>query len=230
MIKLQELTPEIYYKQSRDFQFIGRLYDIVLNYVKTNASNLSQLPIGDHMNERLLNLLALTLGLKTNKNYNTKQLLAICSVLPEILRKKGSVNALIVAVNALLSAEAIDQALDYVVESKTKITLYLSQQLSDLSLLRDLLDYILPAGMCCQMVRESQLLTIIEDKFTVADSIQVYKKSAAEISKLPIATTEQDKDENDYLSLENLSIGRIGDANSMLANITIIEEEEEENE
>ena len=37
MIKLQDMTPDVYYNQSRDFQFIGRLYDIVLNSVKTNA-------------------------------------------------------------------------------------------------------------------------------------------------------------------------------------------------
>ena len=40
MIKLQELTPSVSYEQSRDFQFIWRLYAIVLNYVKTNADNL----------------------------------------------------------------------------------------------------------------------------------------------------------------------------------------------
>ena len=64
MIKLQNLTPEIYYKQSRDFQLIGRLFDIVLNYVKTNADNLYSLPIGNDMNENLLNLLSYTLVLK----------------------------------------------------------------------------------------------------------------------------------------------------------------------
>ena len=55
MIKLQELTPSVYYEQSRDFQFIGRLYDIVLNYIKTNADNLYTLPIGKNMDEKLLN-------------------------------------------------------------------------------------------------------------------------------------------------------------------------------
>lgn len=30
MIKVQNLTPDIYYNRSRDFQFIGRLYDVVL--------------------------------------------------------------------------------------------------------------------------------------------------------------------------------------------------------
>ena len=37
MIKLQDYTPDIYYSESRDFQFIGRLFDLVLNYVKTNV-------------------------------------------------------------------------------------------------------------------------------------------------------------------------------------------------
>ena len=29
MIKTQELTPEVYYKKSRDFQILGRIYDII---------------------------------------------------------------------------------------------------------------------------------------------------------------------------------------------------------
>ena len=37
MIRLQDMTPSVYYDQSRDFQFIGRLFDVVLNSVKTNA-------------------------------------------------------------------------------------------------------------------------------------------------------------------------------------------------
>ena len=110
MIRLQDLTPEVYYKQSRDFQFIGRLYDIVLNYIKTNADNLYYLPIGQNMNEQLLNLLALSLGFKPKNNYNSKQLLAICSVLPEIMKNKGSLQSMITAVNALLAAEEIEQA------------------------------------------------------------------------------------------------------------------------
>ena len=73
MIKLQNLTPVVYYDQSRDFQFIGRLYDLVLNYIKTNAANLYNLPSGKNMDEQLLNLLALTLGFKPKKNYNSKK-------------------------------------------------------------------------------------------------------------------------------------------------------------
>jgi hypothetical protein len=173
MIRLQELTPEIYYKQSRDFQFIGRLYDIVLNYSKTNADSLYNLPIGDDMNESLLNLLSYTLGFKSNKNYNSKQLLAICSVLPEIIKHKGSLQAIITAVNALLGAEGTKQSLDYEIVPKKSITLYLDQNLSDLSLLRDLLVYILPAGISCSFVKE------ISERFVVKTQIEIESKVVA---------------------------------------------------
>ena len=173
MIKLQDLTPEVYYKQSRDFQFIGRLYDIVLNYIKTNAANLYNLPIGPNMNEQLLTLLALTLGFKPKKNYNSKQLLAICSVLPEILKHKGSMQAIVIAVNALLAAEEITQPLDYSIQSKKSITLYVSQKLSDLTLLTDLLDYILPAGISYNLVKENQLVTALETKIVLTEHISI---------------------------------------------------------
>ena len=178
MIKLQDLTPEVYYKQSRDFQFIGRLYDIVLNYIKTNADNLYYLPIGQNMNEQLLNLLALSLGFKPKNNYNSKQLLAICSVLPDIMKNKGSLQSMITAVNALLAAEEIDQALDYTLTSKRNITLYISQQLSDLTLLTDLFDYILPAGMTYELVKENQLITEINTNIYLTNSVQIWKENA----------------------------------------------------
>lgn len=213
MIKLQDLTPEVYYKQSRDFQFIGRLYDIVLNYSKTNAANLCQLPIGDNMNEQLLNLLALTLGFKPTKNYNSKQLLAICSVLPDIMRNKGSLNALIIAANALLTAEGIEQALDYTIIPKQSITLYVSQQLSDFNLLKDLLDYILPAGISCGIVKELQARVKIETIIGIRDDVNVYPaKQAEELS------TIADK---------HLVLGSVGDNKSIMANVTVTKKDKE---
>ena len=185
MIKLQDLTPEIYYKQSRDFQFIGRLYDIILNYIKTNVANLATLPVSPNMNEQLLNLLAFTLGFKPKKNYNSHQLLAICSVLPEILKHKGSLQAVLVAVNALLTAEGITQALDYTIQPKQSITLYVSQQLTDLTLLSDILDYVLPAGLSCNIVRESQLVNSIETTIMVSSDIKIsYDYTTYPIRKL----------------------------------------------
>ena len=192
MIKLQELTPSIYYEQSRDFQFIGRLYDIVLNYIKTNADNLYTLPIGKNMDEKLLNLLAFTLGFQSKHHYNSKQLLAICSVLPLILKHKGSLNAILVAVNSILYAEGINQALNYEFKDNN-LVLYLSPDLSDLTLLKDIMIYILPAGIGCDMIKEIQSVNKIETILTTKDEVAVYKEIASKFNKIINPRDDEEK-------------------------------------
>ncbi len=211
MIKLQELTPSVYYEQSRDFQFIGRLYDIVLNYIKTNADNLYTLPIGKNMDEKLLNLLAFTLGFQSKHHYNSKQLLAICSVLPLILKNKGSLNAILIAVNSILYAEGINQALDYEFKNNN-LVLYLSQDLSDLTLLKDIMIYILPAGIGCDMIKEIQSVNKIETILTTKDEVTVYKDIANKFNRILNLREKADKD--------ILTSGRPADNTGMLVNIT----------
>lgn len=212
MIKLQDLTPSIYYEQSRDFQFIGRLYDIVLNYVKTNADNLYTLPIGKNMDEKLLNLLAFTLGFQSKHHYNSKQLLAICSVLPLILKNKGSLNAIVIAVNSILYAEGISQALDYEFKNNN-LVLYLSQDLSDLTLLKDIMIYILPAGIGCDMIKEIQSVNKIETILTTTDEVTVYKDIASKFNRILNPRKDTDK--------AILASGRPAGNTGMLANITL---------
>lgn len=213
MIKLQNLTPEVYYKQSRDFQFIGRLYDIVLNYIKTNTTNLYNLPVGKNMDEQLLNLLALTLGFKATKNYNSKQLLAICSSLPTILKHKGSIQALVLATNALLAAEGVKQPLDYILNPKQGITIYVAQELEDLSLLTDLLDYLLPAGLSCTIIKETQVIKDVQTTITVNTDEVTVRKVDNEITISNVAPTHR---------LTDLAIGNVGISPSILANVTVV--------
>lgn len=158
MIKLQDLTPEVYYRQSRDFQYIGRLYDLVLNSVKTNTDMIYDIPNSDAAGSKMIDLLTLTLGFKPKHNYSVKQLAAICSIFQTILRNKGSVYAIELACTALLHAEGItDECKVYFDEKTYTATIMISQELSDISLLNDLLDYILPAGISCIIVRSTNI-------------------------------------------------------------------------
>lgn len=217
MIRLQDLTPDVYYRQSRDFQFIGRLYDVILNSVRTNSANLYNLPIGKNMDERLLNLLALTLGFQSKHRYNSKHLAAICSVLPLILRQKGSIMAIITAVNALLSSEGIAESLDYVVNSKKYITLYLPDQLSDVNLLQDLLTYILPAGIGCQMVKEINKKVSAETNLTTSDSVRAYYDVEEQVYNQMLRLDERRPDSD----IENASSGNIGGNSGILQNVSV---------
>ena len=157
LIKFQDLTPEVYYKRSRDFQYIGRLFDLVLNNAKMNTDIISSLPLNPDMDPKLLDLLALTLGFKSKHEYNTKQLAALCSIFPFVLRNKGSKLAIETACNALLNAEGITKEASIEVSNQT-VSIFLPSELSDLNLLKDLLNYILPAGMSCSLVQEATLV------------------------------------------------------------------------
>ena len=156
MIKLQDYTPEVYYRESRDFQFIGRLYDLVLNYVKTNADLIYSLPLSDNSDNQFIDLMAMTLGFHAKHKYTSQQLKAICFVLSEIIRNKGTIKALTIACDAIFHAEGIQGQFDYALPDKdnnTNIIIYLPQELSDTTLLNDLFEYILPAGMSCQIIK-----------------------------------------------------------------------------
>ena len=179
-IEFQTLTPSVYYAQSRDFQYIGRLFDIVLNSVKMNADMLYNLPFSDNADAKLTDLMALTLGLKLKHNYPAKQLTAICSCFSEILRNKGSMYAVELAVNALLNAEGLTQ--EYrcqVSDANDQLNIYVPYQLSDVTLLRDILDYILPAGMKCNI----GILNFTTDSANTKSSI---------------SSSSRDKDEPEY--------------------------------
>lgn len=203
MIKLKNLTPEVYYKQSRDFQLLGRLFDVVLNSVKTEADLIYNIPLSDGSNEKLLDLMALTLGFKPSSKYNTKQLAAICKVFPEIIKNKGSIKSIVIACNALFNAEGAEQALDYDFkgESHTELNLYIPQEFGDITILNDLLSYILPAGMSCNIIREYIIRKTAFTEIGIKDIFMLYSRGDASASSITGSPTEPILYDNNKLAL-----------------------------
>ena len=178
MIQLQNYTPEVYYNHSRDFQFIGRLYDIVLNSVKTNTDLLNSLRNNANFNDKLVDLLTLTLGFKAKHQYNTRQLVALCSIFPKILKNKGNIKAVQLAGQTLLNAEGITEPFDCEMIDNT-LYLFVPRKLSDLNLLYDLLDYILPAGITCEITLGVLLKGTIETDIMVSDDVVKIKQESS---------------------------------------------------
>ena len=180
MIKLQDYTPEVYYRESRDFQFIGRLYDLVLNYVKTNADLIYSLPLSDNSDNQFIDLMAMTLGFHAKHKYTSQQLKAICFVLSEIIRNKGTIKALTIACDAIFHAEGIQGQFDYgLTNNNTNIIIYLPQELSDTTLLNDLFEYILPAGMSCQIIKTYSEKALPTTEVGVESTFSQYKGDPA---------------------------------------------------
>jgi hypothetical protein len=169
MIKFHEQVPSVYPNASRDFQYLCWLIDIVLNSVKHNVDGMYNLP-NTNADPKLTELLAMTLGFKVKRNYDQKQLNALVAVLPRILKYKGTKTALDITLNALINASgAMGDAASEVENGELKIIL--PKDLVDVSLLTDLLPYILPAGMTCRTIRTNQISEGLTTKLGYQDTL-----------------------------------------------------------
>jgi hypothetical protein len=155
MINIKNQVPSIYYDASRDFQVLGHLYEVVLNYVKTNADMLYLLPSGIETDTRATELLAMTLGFKLRRNYDKAQLAALVSIFPQLLKIKGTLKAIELAGNALVKASGVPGT--FIVDdseiSKHELIIKIPIEVSDITLFLDLLPYILPFGLRVTVVR-----------------------------------------------------------------------------
>lgn len=224
MINLKNLTPKVYYQQSRDFQFIGRLYDIVLNAAKTNTQLIENVPISNNLNSnQFLDLLSYTLGFKTLHEYNSEQLKAICGIFSLLLKYKGSITAVILATKAILNASGIKESISYNFENNN-LQVSIPASLKDLSLLRDLLYYILPAGITCELVTSTPIKYEAKTYPKFKSSTNTQKFDESDLSKV-ISETE-------FVGLVQSPIGRIvnttvvGEITEDGASITTTQEEE----
>lgn len=212
MIKLQNCTPAVYYNKSRDFQFIGRLYDVVLNSIKTNSELINAMVTDSNVDAQLVDLLALTMGFKTRHQYNVKQLIAVCSIFPLILKNKGTITAIKLIGNTLLRAEGITDNFSCYVDrnNPAELILVVPSGLSDKTLLQDLLNYVLPAGMTYKMIAN-----LSQDKTTTIsvtqDKIKIFTTHSAYTSTVVGA-------ENNYTSVET----PIADTPGIIGNITVV--------
>ncbi len=160
MIKLYDQVPQVYNKVSRDFQYLSRLYDIVLNYVKHNIDDMYNLPTCLD-NTKLAELLSLTLGFKIRRNYDQKQLAALVSILPNILKCKGTITSVDLAANAILKAANTQGTYLSKVEDNV-LHVILPEDTVDTNLFLDILPYILPAGISVNIIKRTVILSTLE--------------------------------------------------------------------
>ena len=150
MIDVYASTPQIYYDNSRDFQTLGRVFEVLLNYVKTGVDLVDNSPFAKNLDAKLLHLLAKTLGFDAYRGYTERELRSVCSSFVEMMRCKGSVRSVDIAVSAFLSSQRISGAYRvkgaFDEEFGSQVIIDLPISVTDTTMLEDLLDYILPAG------------------------------------------------------------------------------------
>ena len=149
MIKTKDLVPGIYYNQSRDFQLLGRVFEVVFNYLKTNIDLMSGSPLSKNLDDTLIALATKTVGFNTKHAYNTRDLKSICEVFSSLLKIKGTKTSIENACKTLMYTQNLYGVVNVNTsneDDKYTILIDVPVDLTDLILLEDLFDYILPAG------------------------------------------------------------------------------------
>lgn len=190
MIKTQLLTPEVYYKESRDFQLFGRLYDSVFNYLKTEIDLIKTFPLNNNQDTSFVELLLKTLGFRNLREYQTDQLLALASIWVKTIKNKGSFQAIKDVVNLILRTENITNPAEIVLDTVNqqmptvviKIKDLISSQES--SLLEEALNYILPIGTAYIIQDVSVLNSFIPMTITLEENTSLTQVEREDISSL----------------------------------------------
>jgi hypothetical protein len=112
----------------------------------------------------------MTLGFKVKRNYDKQQLAALVSIIPSILKYKGTVRAIEMAGLALLSASGAEGMFDCKVDGNCLEVLF-PKDLIDTTLFTDLLPYILPAGMTCRIVRKTKIKSAYITEINYDDAV-----------------------------------------------------------
>lgn len=163
-MNIEQLLPNVYYEDSRDFAYIARLFELIFNYMKTGADCVKNNYTSDKsaVDSSLVELLADTLGFTCRHSYDNDALTAIAGSFQELLRNKGSLYSIELAINLLINAQQTkgDKEFNYACElhpeydpDDVDLIIYLPDNLQQVTLLEDLLDYILPAGMLYKILK-----------------------------------------------------------------------------
>ena len=93
ILRVQDMTPQVYTEESRDFQLLSRLYDSVFNGLKFDADSISSLINTKECRTNILKLLQTKLGFFTERKIDDEKLRSILECFPIIVRNKGSLGA-----------------------------------------------------------------------------------------------------------------------------------------
>ncbi len=147
IFRLSENVPDVYVKESRDFQLLCNSFDAVQNSVKYDIDSILNNLVVPNCVDSYVPFLQTKLGFFTDTSYNNDILRILLQVFPLIVRYKGSIYGIQLAVYAYLHALGLDISSKIQVDNVAfVITISFRTETLDVRILTDLLKYVLPAG------------------------------------------------------------------------------------
>lgn len=168
VFRLQNNVPDIYINESRDFQMLCNLFDIMNNGIKFDIDSMPNILDSSVCSDAVLPLIQTKVGFFTKRDLTTRELRHVLSAFKRVVKDKGSQIGVREAIEVYLklinsqngykititNTENFKKTLqsgESPVEYSTCANVYLIEiqletTLRNLSVLREMLRYILPTG------------------------------------------------------------------------------------
>ena len=253
IFRLQEHTPDVYPRKSRDFQLLCNVFDCMNNGVKFDIDSIRDITNTDLCNERVLNYLQTKLGFFSNKSINTNAQRLILKAFPYLIKNKGSRKGIEQAIQVFLKTQGVQghtkvQTFNKEVSIDAKsginklsniyvVELGIQSKLLDTTILDEILKYIIPAGY---LVKYSFYKAHnIEDEVVNSDTIKIIFVQESLNSGIRLSESAQEDiplnavglttiPSNNITEAENFIEGTIDKVKNNEANYTVIGDKEED--
>ena len=229
IFRLQENVPDVYARKSRDFQLLCNVFDILQGGIKYDIDTITSVVDTRYCSERLLPLLQSKLGFFTEKHLNASELRAVLTSFYQLCRDKGSLKGIREAIELYLkvigasrksrinvtNAVREPQSNRILHNSSYIVEVLIEGQITDVTLLTELLRYVLPAGYilsysfyqsldAVEYIIERGTINVVIVSSAVNNRVVGYDSNNIneKLMKYIFATGDVNKDENYYV-LEN---------------------------
>lgn len=161
MINIIDSSPKVLSDKSRDYQLLARLYTTTFNYSKmcTDSDKIWEADI----DPRLSLLRAYTLNFIPKHEWDLNMLKSISTSFKYLMKYKGSKKVLENCIQLFARISGVDNGAWRVEVKDDKILIYMTHQQATLANIKDVLDYVLPAGFTYRII---QYNTIEDTPFT----------------------------------------------------------------
>ena len=214
MFRVENNVPEVYINESRDFQLIARLYDLVFQTSRQSIDSLENVSSTLNCNNNLLPLLSTKLGFFNDLDLVDKQYRKTLAAFPQIIKYKGSMNGikLIVSLferltNTEVGIVGLGHKEEKINQTPDSIEIQFNTYSPNTSLLQALLEYVRPTGLFIDYAVIGNIPSN-EDVYTQQDNVTVKTLSDEGKSRLVFKTEGKDESTNESESYSDF--GAIG--------------------
>lgn len=217
MIDFIKQTPQPY-RESRDFQLLSKLYDILFNSSRSYSDTIKSIQNGNVID--VSELRSLTSNFNPAHDWSNYLLNGIANSFNYILKSKGTISAVKYCINILLRLQGIPTNHEVIITTSENMENLFSGNLARLveplddssistnylyviiprflatqGLVQDLLDALLPVGVTYRVIETEIIDKTFETKVKInSDSIKInkFKEDYLTLPKDEIPTTAQD--------------------------------------